>query len=784
MKFIKISKFAKLAIISSLLTGGILATTIPMIIQTTSVQNTTSSTNNDKRITTGKITHGINTQVVSSVNDIIIDQISNTSSNRNAIVSKNGVQELYVWGSNGSGKLGIGDFTSVSYPVKFDLTQFGTYDSIDFKYIDGSDSSYAIVTEKSAQRLYVWGRNTEGQLGLGTTTNVSTPTLLSPSMLGNYDSIDSIYFRSTANFIITIKNNQKQLYGSGSNGSGQLGDGTTLNKSLFQLIPSSSLGNYTDIIKFSYAQSSTFIIVNTPAGQQLYVWGSNTSGQLGLNNSTNILSPTLHTNTALFNSSRLPSLEIYFSIASYAWDKTLNQLYTWGQNNAGQLGLNSTTNVNTPTLIQASALGNGTIMGVNFGEYNEAGFAYSISALMQINGQLSIYVWGYNGQGQLGLGNTTNRLVPTQFNMAQIGNPANIRDFSLSYNSDSSYALVEINNNLRYYVWGNNTNGQLGIGSTAIQSTPQQMSIPANTTLVNAWLKNSMSSMVVNNNGVLENYVCGSNSNGQLGLGDTIDKNRMTQALQVNQSTEFLLNSNATYDISATDAFNQMYSPGGNINKKLLSQYMNIIRAPERMQLNLVGNPNIDFANGILNITVAPTTIIPALSITPVTYNRPMSFAIPGFRKVTAVKAVPVTAYKTVPNNLNADQLFDTVTNADGIVTNFSLLSQYIDLTSIPQDAVIKLVRIPNADKNKLDFTFFSNKYYNENGASVVDRDPITGLVIDYKANINIKIDMLDLGLIIGLSVGGGVLLFILVIVLIKGISKYKAVKSYGEYLE
>lgn len=784
MKFIKISKFAKLAIISSLLTGGILATTIPMIIQTTSVQNTTSSTNNDKRISTGKITHGTNTQVVSSVNDIIIDQISNTSLSRNAIVSKNGVQELYVWGANGSGQLGIGDFTSVSYPIKFDLTQFGTYDSIDFKYIDGSGSSYAIVTEKSAQRLYMWGQNSSGQLGLGTTTNVSTPTLLSPSMLGNYDSIDSIYFQSNTNFIITIKNNQKQLYGSGFNNTGQIGDGTSLSKSIFQLIPSSSLGNYTDIIKFSCAQGSTFIIVNTPSGQQLYVWGANGSGQLGINNNTSILSPMLHINTALFNSSRLPSLEIYFSLTSYAWDKTLNQLYTWGRNDFGQLGLNSTTNVNTPTLIQASVLGNGTIMGVNFGENSEESFAFSISALMQINGQLSIYVWGLNGSGQLGLGNTTNRLVPTQLNMAQIGNPANIRDFSLAYNGGSSYALVEINNNLRYYVWGSNTNGQLGIGNTTNQSTPQQMSIPANTTLVNAWLKSSMSSMVINNNGVLENYVCGLNSSGQLGLGDTIDKNRMTQALQVNQSTEFLLNSNATYDISATDAFNQMYSPGGNINKKLLSKYMNITKAPERMQLNLVGSPNIDFANGILNITIAPTIIIPPLSITPVTYNRPMSFAIPGFRKVTAVKNVPVAAYKTVPNNLNADQLFDTVTNADGIVTNFSLLSQYIDLTSIPQDAVIKLVRIPNADKNRLDFTFFSNKYYNESGASVVNRDPITGLVIDYKTNINIKIDMLDLGLIIGLSVGGGVLLFILVIVLIKVISKYKAVKSYGEYLE
>lgn len=783
MKFIKISKFAKLAIISTLLTGGILGATIPFIVQTTSVQNTTTNTNDDKKIKTGKITHGSDTQVVSSVNDIVIDEISKNSAARKAIVSKNGVQELYVWGSNNNGQLGLGDTSFVPFPVKFDLTQFGTYDGIEFNYSNTSDSSYAIVTQKigdkDTQRLYTWGLNGHGQLGLGTTSNVTTPTLVDTASLGGYDSIDSIYNEANIFFIITKKSGLKQLYVAGRNDFGSLGDGSTSNNSTFKPIPNTSLGSYTDILNFSHTSLSIGIVVDTATGPQFYVWGRNDLGQLGLGTTTNMARPTLHTNTTLFNSARLPSLEISISDSSYAWDKAQNQIFSWGLNQVGQLGIRTTTNQPTPTQIQSSSLNNGKISKVNIGA------SVSSSIVVEVGGQLSVFVCGSNNFGQLGLNNTTNVAVPTAFTMANIGNPTMIRDFNLP-NSGSSYALVEIGNRLAYYVWGNNATGQLGIGNTTNQSKPQQMTIPQNTTLVNAWLLNGMSSMVVNNNGVLENYVCGNNSSGQLGLGDTVNRSTMVQVLQPNASTEFILNDNASYDISATDAFNQMYFIGGIIDKKLLSRYMNIIRAPSKMELKLVGNPDIDFINGILNITIAPTIVVPPLSTEIVTYNRPLTFSISGFRKVTPVNSRPVTVYNTVPGNLNANQLYSAVTNEAGIVTNYGLLSQYIDLTSIPSDSVIKLIRIPNVDEYKLDFTFFSNKFYNDRGASTVERDPITGLLVDYKTNININIisSNLNLGLIIGLSVGGAAFLFILIIIIVKSVAKYKAVKSYGEYLE
>ena len=75
-------------------------------------------------------------------------------------------------------------------------------------------------------------------------------------------------------------------------------------------------------------------------------------------------------------------------------------LWTWGTNNAGQLGLGNTTNYSSP--VQVGAL--------NTWAEISAGINFSLS----VTDEGELWTWGYNAQGQLGTNNTTNYSSPVQ----------------------------------------------------------------------------------------------------------------------------------------------------------------------------------------------------------------------------------------------------------------------------------------------------------------------------------------------------------------------------------
>ena len=76
-----------------------------------------------------------------------------------------------------------------------------------------------------------------------------------------------------------------------------------------------------------------------------------------------------------------------------------SELWCWGQNNYGQLGLGDDSNRNLPTKVNAVD----HVTKIGLGNYH--------SFLVDSNG--NTMVMGYNIYGQLGLGDTTNRKTPT-----------------------------------------------------------------------------------------------------------------------------------------------------------------------------------------------------------------------------------------------------------------------------------------------------------------------------------------------------------------------------------
>lgn len=173
------------------------------------------------------------------------------------------------------------------------------------------------------------------------------------------------------------------------------------------------------------------------------------------------------------------------------------EIYSFGGNNYGQLGLGDNIDRNVPTLIT----------GLN--NIIDVSADYHTSLILNSDGE--VYSCGYNQEGQLGLGDYTDRNVPTLI----IG-LSNIVQIIAS----STHSLA-LNTEGRVYSFGANYNGQLGIGLNYNGQTNIPMLIPYLQGIIQISSKGNYS-LALSNEGKV--YAFGKNNFGQLGLGDYIDK--------------------------------------------------------------------------------------------------------------------------------------------------------------------------------------------------------------------------------------------------------------------
>jgi alpha-tubulin suppressor-like RCC1 family protein len=332
--------------------------------------------------------------------------------------------KLYTWGQNNFGQLGLGNTTDRSSPVQ--VGALTTWDVV-------SGGVLFTLAIKNDGTLWAWGRNGNYQLGLGNdTTNRSSPTQI--GSLTTWSKVSGGAFHAAA-----IKTDGT-LWAWGNNSSGQLGDGTVTTRSSPVQIGS--------LTTWSSVSCGPYFTLATRTNGTLWAWGENLDGQLGLGNTTYYSSP-VQVGSLTTWSNIANSIRGYHVLAT----RTDGTLWAWGRNNFGQLGLGNTTYYSSPVQVGGLTTWLNVSCGYNFTLANATG--------------KSLWAWGKNNFGQLGLGDVTYYSSPVQVGSLTTWN-------TISCGNEHCMA-VKTDGTL--WTWGWNNNGQLGNSPLYLlnQSSPVQI---------------------------------------------------------------------------------------------------------------------------------------------------------------------------------------------------------------------------------------------------------------------------------------------------------------------
>ncbi len=342
----------------------------------------------------------------------------------------------------------------------------------------------ALTNVRSA---YAWGNNGSGQLGDGTVTQRT-----SPVPVGLPAGVTATAVSAGANHILAVTSTGA-VYAWGSNGNGQLGDGSTTNRTSPVLVGLPAGATATAV------SAGTFHSLALTSTGAVYAWGFNgTTGRLGDGTTTQRTSPVLVNLPAGVTATAVSAGNAH----SLAVTST-GAVYAWGSNGNGQLGDATVTARTSPVLVGLPAGVTATAV--------RGGSDHSLAA----TSTGAVYAWGYNGNGQLGDGTVTQRTSPVLVSL-----PAGVTATAVSAGAGGNHSLAATSTGA-VYAWGLNTNGQLGVGDTAQRNSPVLVGLPAGVTAT-AVSAGTSHSLAATSTGVV--YAWGLNTNGQLGDGSVTQR--------------------------------------------------------------------------------------------------------------------------------------------------------------------------------------------------------------------------------------------------------------------
>lgn len=383
-----------------------------------------------------------------------------------------------------------------------------------FAVAAGANHSVALAPQGAASGVAsLWGDNTWGQIGDGTTDiSKMTPVALKSSTLPVTTRWKTIAAGEAHTLAIR---SDGTLWAWGRNDNGQLGNipvGAGWNTP-------KQVGTLTTWTAVAAGDGHSVGMRST--SPQIWTWGRNAEGQLGLaaptavgnittvTNYADVATPTSPTKSVtVVNSANVLNTMTY---STSAWAgiaangkytmavRADGQMFSWGDNSSGQLGQTIAINTSLPTVV--APIGSGILPVVAM----TAGRNHALAIL----NDHTLYAWGANEAGQLGIGASSNT---GQGAAVQVGTDNNW--FVVAAGGQHTLAIKQ---DQTLWAWGYNAYGQLGDGTQTDSPSP----IPIGTS--KRWLAVAAGryhSMAIDTDGKL--WVWGRNTEGQLGLGVTV----------------------------------------------------------------------------------------------------------------------------------------------------------------------------------------------------------------------------------------------------------------------
>ena len=326
--------------------------------------------------------------------------------------------------------------------------------------------------------------------------------------------------RIVASLLLVAHARANDMFVVGLNDFGQLGAGDLLQRTTYSKI---STPFVTYISGCSGLSHSAVIGSTAQVTQMLMLWGRNDRGQLGTGDTNIRMSPvepnwaatmSRNSDAAAYTNVNLPRPR-FISVAcgedsTFAVTDT-GKVYSWGSNDYGQLGISDQTAemLKTPGGLYfrsvpyfVSGLQNAFIVAITAG-------AYHVAVLSDMG---QVYLWGSNSEGQLGMGDFSQRNLPV---------PLVYFTAPVLEVKTGAYHTVFLDTFGLVYVCGLNSNGQLGSGEGVEAKTPMNVAKIASQNITSI-ASGHYHVFGIGEDGVM--WAWGANSFGQLGVGDAINR--------------------------------------------------------------------------------------------------------------------------------------------------------------------------------------------------------------------------------------------------------------------
>jgi uncharacterized repeat protein (TIGR02543 family) len=259
-----------------------------------------------------------NNATVLDNSDRIIE--SSLAVSHSAILTNSG--RVFIWGSNFDGRLGNGSRINSSKPIEIsDFFNITSDDKIVYLSLGGNNS--AVISNRG--KVFIWGGSYNGLLGSNDNSWQLTPLEITEkfNLIGNEKIIKIVL---GYNFSLALSS-LGRVFSWGGNSSGELGDGTFVNKlspvEITKFFTISSVDKIIDI-KVGGTHSAALTALG-----KVFIWGNNYSGQLGDGSKTNRSTPLDITNSFNLGSDEKISL-ISLGQGRSAAITDKGKLFFWG----------------------------------------------------------------------------------------------------------------------------------------------------------------------------------------------------------------------------------------------------------------------------------------------------------------------------------------------------------------------------------------------------------------------------------------------------------------------